>query len=68
MPAVNWSEPTTNRGGGQSGEVIRQALKEAFSMKVRASVKTICEKCKIIKRKGTVMVLCENPKHKQKQG
>jgi large subunit ribosomal protein L36 len=40
----------------------------AFQMKVRASVKTICEKCKIIRRKGKVMVLCENPKHKQKQG
>ena len=38
------------------------------TMKVRPSVKTICEKCKIIKRKGHVMVICENPKHKQKQG
>jgi len=37
-------------------------------MKVSASVKKICEKCKIIKRKGVVMVICENPKHKQKQG
>lgn len=37
-------------------------------MKVRASVKPICEKCKIIKRKGRVRILCENPKHKQKQG
>ena len=40
-------------------------------MKVRASVKPvkpICEKCKVIKRKGKVMVICENPKHKQKQG
>ena len=37
-------------------------------MKVRPSVKPICEKCKIIKRKGRVMVICENPKHKQKQG
>ena len=37
-------------------------------MKVRASVKPICEKCKVIKRKGKVMVSCENPKHKQKQG
>ena len=26
------------------------------------------EKCKIIKRKGRVMVICENPKHKQRQG
>ena len=37
-------------------------------MKVRASVKKICDKCKIIKRNGKVMVICENPTHKQKQG
>ncbi len=37
-------------------------------MKVRASVKQICDKCKIIIRKGTVRVICTNPKHKQKQG
>ena len=42
--------------------------KEEITMKVRPSVKPICEKCKIIKRKGRVMVICENPKHKQKQG
>lgn len=39
-----------------------------FIMKVRASVKKICPKCRIIRRKGKVMVICENPKHKQKQG
>ncbi|MED4214058.1 50S ribosomal protein L36, partial [Priestia megaterium] len=27
-----------------------------------------CEKCKVIRRRGKVMVICENPKHKQKQG
>ena len=37
-------------------------------MKVRPSVKPMCEKCKIIRRKGRVMVICENPKHKQRQG
>lgn len=37
-------------------------------MKVRASVKRMCEKCKIIRRKGRLVVLCENPKHKQRQG
>ena len=36
-------------------------------MKVKPSVKKICEKCKIIKRKGRIMVICENPKHKQRQ-
>ena len=34
----------------------------------RSSVKPICEKCKIIKRKGSIRVICENPKHKQRQG
>jgi len=37
-------------------------------MKVKASVKPICAKCRIIKRKGKVMVICTNKKHKQKQG
>jgi large subunit ribosomal protein L36 len=46
----------------------QQNFKEVISMKVRPSVKPICEKCKVIRRKGNVMVICENPKHKQKQG
>jgi ribosomal protein L36, bacterial type len=37
-------------------------------VKVRASVKKICNKCKVIRRKGVVRVLCENSKHKQRQG
>jgi large subunit ribosomal protein L36 len=37
-------------------------------MKVSSSVKKRCEKCKIVKRKGKVYVICENPKHKQRQG
>ncbi len=37
-------------------------------MKVRASVKPICEKCKVIKRRGVVRVICEVKKHKQRQG
>jgi len=37
-------------------------------MKVRPSVKKICSKCKVIKRMGRVIVICENPKHKQRQG
>ena len=40
----------------------------ATGMKVKPSVKRMCDKCKIIKRKGRVMVICENPKHKQRQG
>jgi large subunit ribosomal protein L36 len=32
------------------------------------SVKKICDKCKVIRRHGRVMVICENPRHKQRQG
>ncbi|HQA49522.1 MAG: 50S ribosomal protein L36 [Syntrophomonadaceae bacterium] len=37
-------------------------------MKVKPSVKPMCEKCKVIRRHGKVMVICQNPKHKQVQG
>ncbi len=37
-------------------------------MKVSASVKKRCEKCTIVRRRGLVYVICQNPKHKQRQG
>ncbi|MBI5193130.1 MAG: 50S ribosomal protein L36 [Nitrospirae bacterium] len=37
-------------------------------MKVRSSVKKMCLKCKIIRRRGVLRVLCENTRHKQRQG
>ena len=38
-------------------------------VKVRSSVKPICEHCKVIRRKGVVRIICSrNPKHKQRQG
>lgn len=38
-------------------------------MKVRASVKPMCEACRVIKRNGKVMVICsKKAKHKQVQG
>jgi large subunit ribosomal protein L36 len=37
-------------------------------VKVRASVKRLCPKCKIVKRKSMMYVICKNPKHKQRQG
>ena len=37
-------------------------------MKVRASVKKICVKCVIVKRKGVVRVIGDDPRHKQRQG
>ncbi|MEX1997064.1 MAG: 50S ribosomal protein L36 [Candidatus Andersenbacteria bacterium] len=37
-------------------------------MKVRSSTKKICAKCKVVRRRGRLYVICENPKHKQRQG
>jgi len=38
------------------------------AMKVRASVKRVCEHCKIVRRRGVIRVVCVNPRHKQRQG
>ncbi len=37
-------------------------------MKVRSSIRRICEDCRIIRRHGKVRVICKNPRHKQVQG
>jgi large subunit ribosomal protein L36 len=37
-------------------------------MKVTASVKKRCDKCKVVKRHGVVRIICDNPRHKQRQG
>ncbi len=37
-------------------------------MKVKASVKVICDKCTVIRRRGVVRVICVTQKHKQRQG
>jgi large subunit ribosomal protein L36 len=38
-------------------------------MKVRASVKKMCRNCKIIRRNGSVRVICaSDARHKQRQG
>jgi len=38
-------------------------------LKVRPSVKPICEHCRVIRRHGRVMVICtNNARHKQRQG
>ena len=45
-----------------------QAKRFKSLLKVRPSVKKICPKCKVIRRKGVLRVICENPRHKQRQG
>ncbi len=37
-------------------------------LKVRPSVRPMCEKCRVIRRHGNVLVICSNPRHKQEAG
>ena len=37
-------------------------------MKVTASVKRMCRKCKVIRRNGIVRIICADPRHKLRQG
>lgn len=60
------SSPGLATPSRDSGGQEPSAEKEV--MKVRSSVRKICAKCKIVRRHGVVLVICENPKHKQRQG
>lgn len=53
-----------SRGGG----LFTGTNKQSLAMKVRSSVKKLCNKCKVVRRKGRIFVICDNPKHKQRQG
>jgi large subunit ribosomal protein L36 len=38
-------------------------------MKVRASIRPMCNHCKIVRRRNVVRVVCKrDPRHKQRQG
>ncbi|MBI1729460.1 50S ribosomal protein L36 [Candidatus Acetothermia bacterium] len=37
-------------------------------MKVRSSVRKMCDHCQLVRRGGRILVICKNPKHKQRQG
>ncbi len=47
---------------------VRVTLNEGDPVKVKPSVKKICNNCRIIRRHGRVMVICSDPRHKQRQG
>ena len=74
--AIGWGEfrheSLPDRGGDvrlpvcPTGLIVRE--EKVITMKVRSSVKRICENCKMVRRKGTVYVICTNPRHKQRQG
>jgi large subunit ribosomal protein L36 len=67
--AGRWA-PASERVRGSGGTKSPGSLKVQGGrhMKVRASVKRICDKCKIVRRRGVVRVICPNQKHKQRQG
>ena len=77
-PALVFAERRESLVSSRMGAFFRPARKNFRSslllfqedrMKVRASVKKICVKCKVIRRKGVVRVICAaNPRHKQRQG
>ena len=48
-------------------ENFTQKILFKIFMKVRSSVKKICDNCFIIRRKGALIVLCKILKHKQRQ-
>ncbi|BBH07364.1 Ribosomal protein L36 [Prunus dulcis] len=57
------------RGHFFINQTKRRRRQPSVAMKVRSSVKKMCEFCKTVKRRGRVYVLCTaNPKHKQRQG
>jgi len=63
------------RFGAIEGNGAGMVVGQVRGMKVRSSVKKMCEGCKSVKRKGgkkgpgSVYIICSlNPKHKQRQG
>ena len=50
------------------GNGVDAHVKRNTKVKVRSSVKKMCAKCKVVRRRGVVRVICPNQKHKQRQG
>ncbi|PNS14205.1 54S ribosomal protein RTC6, mitochondrial [Sphaceloma murrayae] len=63
--------PTSLSLIAQSPTSIALSIASTRGMKVRSSVKKLCDGCKSVRRKGGkyVYIICsKNPKHKQRQG
>jgi large subunit ribosomal protein L36 len=55
--------------GVEAGILKSCSINKGSPMKVRSSVKPICEHCKVIRRQGVIRIICKkNPRHKQRQG
>jgi large subunit ribosomal protein L36 len=62
--AGNSRGPDSNDSKTPGGRPVHEETR----VKVKPSVKKICSKCRIIRRHGRVMVICADPRHKQRQG
>lgn len=76
---MSWNYPRTTCLVGESfiatSEFVRVAgtpsnsyRAGAADVKVKPSVKRICDKCQIVRRQGQIRVICSNGRHKQRQG
>jgi len=61
-------KPPDPHSGDRIPDPVHHATQECTTVKVQPSVKKICDKCKVIRRHGRVMVICDNLRHKQRQG
>ena len=52
----------------ENKHIVLATISGKMRKKVSPSVKRICENCRVIRRHGRVMVICVNPRHKQRQG
>jgi large subunit ribosomal protein L36 len=70
VPPSHGRSPKYGARGFLHGRGSRDDVMDAseVDVKVQPSVKRICEKCRIIRRHGRVMVICDNARHKQRQG
>ncbi|GAA5903584.1 hypothetical protein JCM6882_002993 [Rhodosporidiobolus microsporus] len=54
---------------GAGGAATEAGVEGKRGMKVRSSIKAYCDGCSVVRRKGTLFVICsKDPKHKQRQG
>jgi large subunit ribosomal protein L36 len=56
------------KGSWLRAECRELTARKEKAMKVQASVKKMCRKCKVIRRKRVVRIICSDPRHKQRQG
>ncbi len=77
--AANWPEsgcgpniPLAQRGlreASGDGQNLNRIERTGGVVKVKASIRRMCNQCQVVRRKGKVRVICKaNPKHKQVQG